>query len=131
MRAFRRESLRATLFLCRRPRLAPRCNSGWAARRASPAAALSPLAIAASTLRTNFRMRPRREWLTAACRALRRMRFLADLCCAMTAGCACRAAEGRVIEARIRVVKTRLARGRQRFLKLGSRFSPKAAMPSF
>src|SRR5438552_1474667 len=79
MRALRRESLRATVFLCRTPFETPRCISGWAAMKAVFAAALSPLAIASSTFLTKVRMRLSRALLTSVRFKVWRLRFSADL----------------------------------------------------
>ena len=49
MRAERREILRATVFACRTPLDVPRIISGWAALRATAAAALLPDTMAVST----------------------------------------------------------------------------------
>jgi len=61
-----------------RRRLAARINSGCTARRASPAAALSPAARASSTFRTYVRSRLIRLRLTWVRRAIFRVAFLAD-----------------------------------------------------
>ena len=50
MRVARRDSLRATVFLCRTPLVVARCSSGWASWKADWAAALSPVSIAALDL---------------------------------------------------------------------------------
>ena len=64
-------------------RIAPdsvaRCAELSAVRIAASAAALSPLAIASSTLRTKVRMRALREVFTAVRRSVWRARFSADL----------------------------------------------------
>src|SRR6266566_389932 len=65
MRAARRDSLRATVFLCSTPLVVARCNSGWATRKADCASSLSPVAIAVSTFLTKVRTRLSRERLIA------------------------------------------------------------------
>src|SRR5690606_33291419 len=79
MRRDRRESLRAAVLLWNRPLLTPRCSSGCAVWKAACAADLSPPAIAISTFLRKVRMRERRMPLISARRALRRIRFSADL----------------------------------------------------
>ena len=65
IRAERRDNLRAVLLACTTPLPDARCISGCAARSASLAADLSPLAIASSTFLTKVRMRDFRAWLRA------------------------------------------------------------------
>src|SRR5947199_3770006 len=74
MRAARRDSLRATVFLCITPFVVARCSSGCATLKADCAVALSPVSIALSTFLTNVRTRLKRERLTT-------VRFSADLWC--------------------------------------------------
>jgi hypothetical protein len=83
IRAESRESLRETVLLCVTPLLAARCISGCAARNASPAARLSPLAIAASTFLTKVRMRDLRAWLRSVRRSVCRWRLRAEAVLAM------------------------------------------------
>ena len=73
-----RETFRDATFLCITPFWALRINSGCAAFNAAAAAALSPEAIASSTLRTEVLVRLRRALLTAVWRAIFRIAFLAE-----------------------------------------------------
>src|SRR5579871_1198066 len=74
-----RDTLRLAVFLWTTPARAARNSEGSAATRAAWAAALSPLAIAASTLRSAVRMREQRALLISVRRAILRVAFLADL----------------------------------------------------
>jgi hypothetical protein len=65
IRAVKRDSLRPTVFAWITPLPDARCISGWAARSASAAADLSPLAIAVSTFLTKVRIRDLRAWFRA------------------------------------------------------------------
>src|SRR5258708_7755288 len=65
MRADNRDSFRATVLECTMPLPEARCISGCAARNASAATDLSPLAIATSTFLTKVRMRDFRAALRA------------------------------------------------------------------
>ena len=78
-RALSREILRDAVFLWSTPRVTPRCNSGWAARKAARAESTSPEAIAISTFFTKVRIRLMRAPLITARLALRIIRFLDDL----------------------------------------------------
>jgi hypothetical protein len=62
-RAESRDNLRATVLACNTPLVTARCISGWAARNASCAAALSPDFTASSTLRKKLRTRDLRALL--------------------------------------------------------------------
>src|SRR5207248_4569458 len=81
MRAARRDSLRATVFLCITPFVVARCSSGCATLKADCAVALSPVSIALSTFLTNVRTRLKRERLTTVRFSVCRRRFSADLWC--------------------------------------------------
>src|SRR5437868_15003083 len=81
MRAARRDSLRATVFLCITPFVVARCNSGCAALKADCATVLSPVSIALSTFLTNVRTRLNRDRLVALRFSVCRRRFSADLWC--------------------------------------------------
>ncbi len=83
IRAERRESLRATVLAWITPLPDARCISGCAARRASAAAVLSPLASAVSTFLTKVLMRDLRAWLRAVRVTVWRMRLRADAVLAM------------------------------------------------
>src|ERR1051326_5622595 len=83
MRADRRDSFRATVFACTTPLPDARCISGCAARSASLATCLSPLAIAVSTFFTNVRMRDFRAALRAVRTFVCLMRLRADAVFAM------------------------------------------------
>src|SRR5690606_11796026 len=83
IRCARRETLREAVLRCRTPLPAARISSGWAALKAASAAALSPAAIAASTLRTQVRTREIRLLLIAVRRAILRAAFLAEVVLAM------------------------------------------------
>jgi hypothetical protein len=78
IRADRRASLRATVLAWITPFPDARCISGCAARRASPAADLSPLAIAVSTFLTKVRMRDLRALFRAVRVSVCRMRLRAE-----------------------------------------------------
>jgi hypothetical protein len=65
IRADNRDSLRPTVLAWITPLPDARCISGWAARSASAAAGLSPLAIAVSTFLTKVRIRDFRAWFRA------------------------------------------------------------------
>lgn len=84
MRCDRRETFREAVFLCTMPFWALRISCGWAALKAASAAALSPAAIASSTLRTLERMAVRRDLLTSVRRAIWRTAFLAERVFAMS-----------------------------------------------
>jgi hypothetical protein len=79
IRAASRDNLRETVFLWSTPLVIARCSSGCASRRADSAVALSPVAIAVSTLFTKVRTRLTRARLMAVRLAVCRMRFSADL----------------------------------------------------
>src|SRR5690606_32272313 len=79
IRCARREIFRAAVFLCITPFWVLAMMSGWAVLRASAAAALSPDAIASSTLRTKVRTRVRRALLTSVRFTAWRAAFLAEL----------------------------------------------------
>ena len=80
----KREILREAAFLCRTPCCALRMISGCAALSASAAFALSPEAIASSTLRMCERIRERRDLLTSVRRSITRIAFLAETVLAIT-----------------------------------------------
>src|SRR5579871_2535804 len=73
------ETLRLAVFLWMTPVRAARNKEGSAATKAACAADLSPLAIAASTLRSDVRIRERRALFISVRRAILRVAFLADL----------------------------------------------------
>ena len=77
-RAVRRDTLRAAVRLWMTPFWAVRTNTGSVALRAAAAAALSPDAIASSTLRTSVFRRELRALLTAVRRIAWRAAFLAE-----------------------------------------------------
>jgi hypothetical protein len=77
MRADRRESLRATMFLCTTFCPTPRISTGCAALNASAAACLFPLAIAVSTFFRYVLIRDSRARLTTARRSAWRAFLLA------------------------------------------------------
>src|ERR1051326_5295335 len=81
IRAARRDSLRATVFLCITPFVVARCSSGCATLKADCAAVLSPVSIALSTFLTKVRTRLNRERLVAVRFSVCRRRFSADLWC--------------------------------------------------
>ena len=85
IRADNRESLRDIVLLCATPLPAARCISGCAARNASPAACLSPPAMAASTFLTKVLMRDFRAWLRSVRRFVCRMRLRAEAVLAIDA----------------------------------------------
>src|SRR6188474_3411550 len=74
----RRETLRFAALRWTTPFCAARMISGSADFSAASAAALSPAAIASSTLRTEVRMRERRAVLTAVRRAITRAALRAE-----------------------------------------------------
>src|SRR5690606_7236240 len=78
-RCARRETLREAVLRWTMPLVAARCSSGWAARSAASAAALSPEAIASSTLRMKVRTRERRALLIAVRRSILRAAFFAEV----------------------------------------------------
>src|SRR6185295_19962617 len=73
-----RETLRLAALRWTTPFCAARMISGSAAFRAASAAALSPEAIASSTLRTELRMRERRAVLMSVRRAITRAALRAE-----------------------------------------------------
>jgi len=84
IRRVSRDTLRLADFLWMIPVRAARMRAGSAATRADFAAALLPLAIASSTLRSEVRMRERRALFTSVRRAILRVAFLADLVLAIS-----------------------------------------------
>ncbi len=78
-RADKREIFRDKVLRWNVPLEAARISSGWAAFRASLAAALSPEAIASSTARRKVRTRLTRLRLIFVRRAILRIAFLAEL----------------------------------------------------
>ena len=80
----RRDVLRAAVFQCSVPRLAPRARAASASRKAFAAAAASLPAIACSTALVNLWMIERRARLTVLRRRLCRALFSADACVAIT-----------------------------------------------
>jgi hypothetical protein len=78
MRWASRDTFRLALFLCTMPRCAARMMTGSAALNAAKAALRSPLLIASSTLRTEFRNTERRALLTSVRRAITRVALRAD-----------------------------------------------------
>src|SRR5262249_42352946 len=84
MRWARRETFRLALRLRTTPRCAARMMTGSAALNAARAALRSPLWIASSTLRIEFRRSERRPLFTSVRRAITRVALRADLVLAIT-----------------------------------------------
>src|SRR6185295_7410189 len=82
-----RETLRLAALRWTTPFCAARMISGSAAFRAASAAALSPEAIASSTLRTELRMRERRAVLMSVRRAITRAALRAEEVLAIVCPC--------------------------------------------
>ena len=94
MRCASRDTFRLALFLCTTPRCAARMMTGSAALNAAKAALRSPLLIASSTLRTEFRSTERRALLISVRRAITRVALRADLVLAINLSFAAGASSG-------------------------------------
>src|SRR5262249_22533042 len=94
MRCASRDTFRLALFLCTTPLCAARMMTGSAALNAAKAALRSPLLIASSTLRTEFRSTERRALLISVRRAITRVALRADLVLAINLSFAAGASSG-------------------------------------
>ena len=94
MRCASRDTFRLALFLCTTPRCAARMMTGSAALNAATAAWRSPLLIASSTLRIEFRSTERRALLISVRRAITRVALRADLVLAINLSFAAGASSG-------------------------------------
>src|SRR5512139_3573488 len=94
-----RDTFRLALFLCMTPRWAARMMTGSACLNAARAALRSPLWIASSTLRIEFRSNERRALFTSVRRAITRVALRADLVLAINLSFAAGASSGRSAKA--------------------------------
>jgi len=101
-----RETFRLALFLCTTPRCAARMMTGSATLKAARAALRSPLWIASSILRTEFRSTERRALLTSVRRAITRVALRADLVLAINLSFAAGASSGPSAKATLQEVAT-------------------------